>query len=329
MALTYILTMKPDLEARDVRGFTPLHISVNQAQRLESTRNVRVLLLKGADRDALDNEGKKPADWIPDSMPSFMQEELQQFLGRQSYCECLMFRSPMVPLKRNHRTQALFLFLFMVIFVLNLLIVLPPMEIYGRVIQAVSLGTTIAVLLTFFYTSCKNAGTIKPSPSSTFLDLLRDVNPADLCPECKVIRTARSRHCPICNQCVERFDHHCPWVNNCVGIKNHNGFMVFLAAIWIKIIFHLGIDSLAFYQATQGLECTTDDCQEYCVQNWCTNIWVKQSATIVCLLICLFYLLLSTVMLYTHCKNYMAYRTTNERLSKRGAKVKTSDASAD
>ena len=34
-------------------------------------------------------------------------------------------------------------------------------------------------------------------------------------------------------------------------------------------------------------------------------------------------------MLYTHCKNYMAYRTTNERLSKRGKTVKASDASAD
>ena len=29
MALNYILSMKPDLEAKDIRGLTPLHIAVN------------------------------------------------------------------------------------------------------------------------------------------------------------------------------------------------------------------------------------------------------------------------------------------------------------
>ena len=53
MALTYILTMKPNLEAKDCSGFTPLHIAVSQTERLDSTRNVRVLLLRGADRDSL------------------------------------------------------------------------------------------------------------------------------------------------------------------------------------------------------------------------------------------------------------------------------------
>jgi hypothetical protein len=81
----------------------------------------------------------------------------------------------------------------------------------------------------------------------TFLQMLRDVNPADLCPTCKVIRSARSRHCSICNQCVERFDHHCPWVNNCVGAGNHNAFLAFLFAIWFKIVFHIGADVYSFY----------------------------------------------------------------------------------
>ena len=158
---------------------------------------------------------------------------------------------------------------------------------------------------------------------------MRDITPADLCPECKIIRTARSRHCPICNKCVERFDHHCPWINNCVGVKNHNGFMLFLLAIWSKIVFHLVVDSIAFYEAYQSLECETRQCKEFCVGGFCQNFWIKQSLTIVCVIICLFYLLLSTVMLYTHCKNYMAYKTTNERLSKGVKKPKMSDASAD
>ena len=82
MALTYILTMKPDLEAKDLHGLTPLHVAVSQAERLGSTRNVRVLLLKGADRDAVDVEGKKPVEWVPDDMRPQMVQELRTFLGK-------------------------------------------------------------------------------------------------------------------------------------------------------------------------------------------------------------------------------------------------------
>ena len=72
-----------------------------------------------------------------------------------------MFRSPMVQLKRNHRTQALFLFFFMAVFLLNMFFVFPPMTNFGWQMQLTSLATTLAVLITFFYTSCRDAGSIK------------------------------------------------------------------------------------------------------------------------------------------------------------------------
>ena len=43
-----------------------------------------------------------------------------------------------------------------------------------------------------------------------------------------------------------------------------------------------------------------------------------------CILICLFYLVLSSALLYTHIRNYMAYRTTNERFSNRNKGKKSS-----
>jgi|TARA_B110000305_G_C19223815_1_gene531855 ankyrin repeat protein len=51
MALTYLLSMKPNLEAKDVQGFTALHIAVASVAKLGSTRNVKALLLRGADRE--------------------------------------------------------------------------------------------------------------------------------------------------------------------------------------------------------------------------------------------------------------------------------------
>lgn len=44
-----------------------------------------------------------------------------------------MIKVPLVPLKRNHKTQALFLSLFLVIYLLNFLVILPTMEPYNKV----------------------------------------------------------------------------------------------------------------------------------------------------------------------------------------------------
>lgn len=150
--------------------------------------------------------------------------------------------------------------------------------------------------------------------------MLKDINPADLCPECKVIRSARSRHCAICHQCVERFDHHCPWINNCVGIKNHNAFMLFLFTIWFKILFHIWIvieSAFKFLEKDGQYECEKDECVFVCFFGLCKNPYVHIAASAVCLVICIFYFLMSTLMIVTHVQNYMANRTTNERFSRR------------
>mmetsp|Transcript_30951 Transcript_30951/g.47334 ORF Transcript_30951/g.47334 Transcript_30951/m.47334 type:complete len:88 (+) Transcript_30951:2292-2555(+) len=62
-----------------------------------------------------------------------------------------------------------------------------------------------------------------------------------------------------------------------------------------------------------------------CFENGCTNSYAHLSACIASILLCLFYLFLSSVLLQIHIKNFMANRTTNERFSKRGKKVEDSE----
>jgi ankyrin repeat protein len=50
--------MNPDLNAKDQKGYTPLHLAVKSVEALKSTRPVRALLLKGADRQAVDQDGR-------------------------------------------------------------------------------------------------------------------------------------------------------------------------------------------------------------------------------------------------------------------------------
>ena len=73
--------MKPDIEAKDIQDFTPLHIAVPSVMKLGSTRSVKALLLRGANRDSVDKKGKKPIDLIPKNLDENLQDELEQFLG--------------------------------------------------------------------------------------------------------------------------------------------------------------------------------------------------------------------------------------------------------
>lgn len=81
-----------------------------------------------------------------------------------------------------------------------------------------------------------------------FLTLLEDFDATQLCPECKTLKTIRSRHCPVCHTCVERFDHHCPWINNCIGVKNHNWFILYITAQCLLLLDSLAITVYAISQ---------------------------------------------------------------------------------
>ena len=80
-------------------------------------------------------------------------------------------------------------------------------------------GLFIAALTLCFLAWWINPGYVASSKGDSldFLELLENFEANNLCPECIVLRTPRSRHCNICGKCVDRFDHHCPWINNCVG----------------------------------------------------------------------------------------------------------------
>jgi hypothetical protein len=78
-----------------------------------------------------------------------------------------MLRVPLIPLKRNHKTQFLFMSLFLVVFLINLFIIFPTLDESLKdktsyYCQLINGGSTVLVFLAFLYASCKDPGRLKP-----------------------------------------------------------------------------------------------------------------------------------------------------------------------
>ena len=89
IALNYILSMDPAINAKDQKGFTPLHLAVKSVEILKSTRPVRALLLKGADRLAKDNEDMTAEHMISESLPDSLRNDLLTMLVRTFSRNCV------------------------------------------------------------------------------------------------------------------------------------------------------------------------------------------------------------------------------------------------
>jgi hypothetical protein len=146
------------------------------------------------------------------------------------------------------------------------------------------------------------------------MDLLKEVHPCEMCPDCQVMRSNRSKHCAICNRCVERFDHHCPWINNCVGVKNHNSFIVFIYSLVLTLI-ALAVSSCVSFGA-KAYEHQVYPLGELCLGNLCTINGFRDTVCGINIVICGFFGFPGTALCLVHTLNYCKNKTTNERFAK-------------
>ena len=108
-----------------------------------------------------------------------------------------MLKVPLTKIERNERTVVFFIILFIVLNAISWLFILPVDEnlSYGF---AITFGFTDFLLLLFFsLAALTEPGYIRRDPNIDFQELIDKTDPYNLCPDCKILRTPRSRHCNI------------------------------------------------------------------------------------------------------------------------------------
>jgi palmitoyltransferase ZDHHC13/17 len=181
----------------------------------------------------------------------------------------------------------------------------------------VLLGLSPVLLISFLTASLSDPGYLKPEHD--FLELLQKVHACELCADCKVLVTARSKHCMVCNRCVERYDHHCPWINNCVGIHNHNSFLVFVITL-LTICTIAVLSCLDMLDPNQDCDIKnnrgTPSCpnSEWCLG--CSNYESRYTMTVISLSVTIFFGFAAVALFSVHIVNYIKGKTTNERFAR-------------
>jgi len=125
-ATYYLQSWGVDVNARDFLDYTPLHLAVRYSSRFPSTRAIKELLIKGADRDATEKNGLKPIDLCDLIEDQETKAELKELLKKQTFIlPCCHFKTPMIKVDKNFNQVTLFLTLMNGTFLANMVFVYP------------------------------------------------------------------------------------------------------------------------------------------------------------------------------------------------------------
>lgn len=138
---------------------------------MKSCRLVRFLMLRGANKDVKDKNGKKPEELIPDVTEAKLRNELTTILGPPSRLDCLMLSPPNRLTKKKPNCMITYLALFMGMWLFKFLVV------YGRLYRSfmwIDITMTFLCLFFLMMTNCTGGGRVKNEVD--FYDLVRVVD---------------------------------------------------------------------------------------------------------------------------------------------------------
>lgn len=210
----FLITLGAAINVVDKHGNSPLHISVKLES--QSLRICKDLCIKGADRRAKNKAGitaLEQATQFGDQLNNY--SSFKSVLSSQWYMQCPFYKLPFMPVERNNRFEVLFLVLFIFIWLNNIVVIEPVLDVYYFMVSTTLCMVKLA--MTFYMMTSKNPGYVEKDSELDWEEVMLKIPSKYLCLQCKVIRPPRSQHCNVCDKCVDRYDSHSFWTNSCVG----------------------------------------------------------------------------------------------------------------
>lgn len=173
-----------------------------------------------------------------------------------------------MPIERNNRAELLFIFLFIFIWINQIVVVEPVLDVWYFMLSTTMCMVKLA--FTFSSMTCKQPGYVEQDKSLDWVEVMTKVPSKHLCMDCKVIKPPRSQHCNICNKCVDRYEAHSVWTNTCVGRYNAAYYFAFVFYVWLNVflIGWISMDSIAI------TACEIDHCVYEALCVGCNNKYV-------------------------------------------------------
>lgn len=177
----WLIGFGADINAVNEDGDTPLHLLIQNVQKLDSSKLVKELICKGADRDAQNLEGKKPIDILREEcsqhekngdrvISNKLRLELEEALGPQPYyVPCFHVKQPLMKLERSFVTMTFYISVMVGTYALLWYYLFPYAN---KKLHVYPLTVLFALqFIAFAVAAIRDPGEIEPSSKISFLKL--------------------------------------------------------------------------------------------------------------------------------------------------------------
>ena len=246
--VSFLLSLKVSIDAKDKEGYTPLHLAVQAVKE----KIVLKLLQNGADKNIKNLHGETPLDIAVKKK----YYKIISILEEQDFNPLFSLDMP-VNYIRGENIYKKFIWLLIIlpeIFCIGF--ILPFMNndelqyyIYINVCLFSLCLLSYFLLLSFESGYANNDEIIRDANGENPLKYLIDENKdvKQYCPICFIQKSSFIKHCFICDKCVEGFEHHCFWLNKCIGKGNKIIYLIFIIIAFIYSLFSIFISVLCIF----------------------------------------------------------------------------------
>ena len=248
-----LLDLGADFNARDVDGKSVLSYAVCSG----STRGVKKLLIRGADKSIEENNGKKPIDLAEEKGYDNMVELLRKKNCVEKCC------SVEIGSIKGIRYDYELLNFFLIYFIILVGTILRYFQNINKestssetVVLVFLLLSIIAVffsmIMASYFICCFKRRRRSNKIKKTLTELFEESQ--NICVKCRKPMKYDTIHCLVCDICVENWDHHCFWLNTCIDKKVKFKFLLFFGFLFVSLLLNTALGISLLIDSVQGKE---------------------------------------------------------------------------